>query len=269
MRNRARRKQGDFFAVKRRHAYRLWGLLLLLTYGAMVLTQYDVVQGLRSIPKAAEWGITQFYPNRESFSKLPDILRTLQETLLMSIAASSVAAVFALFFAIMGSQAVGINAGLKLVSRTIATIFRNIDITVWSMILLFSFGQNVMTGYFALFFGSFGFLTRAFLESIDESSGHSVEALRATGAGYATIICQSVIPSVLPQLISWILFMIETNIRNATLIGILTGTGVGFLFNLYYKNLNYSAASLIVLIIVASILIIEFASNYIRKVVIG
>lgn len=119
------------------------------------------------------------------------------------------------------------------------------------------------------FFGSFGFLTRAFLESIDESSGHSVEALRATGAGYATIICQSVIPSVLPQLISWILFMIETNIRNATLIGILTGTGVGFLFNLYYKNLNYSAASLIVLIIVASILIMEFASNYIRKVVIG
>ena len=50
------------------------------------------------------------------------------------------------------------------------------------MILLFSFGQSSLTGYFALFFGSFGFLTRAFIETIDEVSGSSVEALGATGA---------------------------------------------------------------------------------------
>lgn len=265
----ARRKQVDYFTAKRRHAYLFWGLLLLVTYAAAVLTQYDFVQGLSSIPGALVWGVTHFYPNAESLAKFPDVLRTLVETLLMSIAASTVASVFALVFALLGSQTIGVHAGIKLASRSIATVFRNIDVTAWSMILLFSFGQNVMTGYFALFFGSFGFLTRAFLESIDETGSHSAEALRATGAGYVSVICQSVIPAALPQLISWILFMIETNIRNATLIGILTGTGVGFLFNLYYKNLDYNAASLIVLVIVISILVIEFTSNYIRKVMIG
>lgn len=269
MRIKVRRKQVNYFAAKRRQAYLFWVLLLVVTYGAAVLTQYDVVQGLLSIPAALIWGASHFHPNAESLAKIPDVLRTLLETLLMSIAASTVASVFALVFAILGSQTIGVHAGIKLASRSIATTFRNIDITAWSMILLFSFGQNVMTGYFALFFGSFGFLTRAFLESIDETGSHSAEALRATGAGYLSVICQYVIPAALPQLISWVLFMIETNIRNATLIGILTGTGVGFLFNLYYKNLNYNAASLIVLVIVISIFIIEFTSNYIRKVMIG
>lgn len=263
-----RLKQGNYFAAKRKRSFLFWGLLLLLTFSAIVLTQYDVVRGFTSIPKAMNWAFSNFYPDRKSLTKLPDILSTLQETVLMSVAATTVASVLALFFAIMGSHTIGINSWIRFISRTIATIFRNIDITAWSMILLFSFGQNVMTGYFALFFGSFGFLTRAFLESIDEASNHSVEALKATGAGYLSIIFQSVLPSTLPQLLSWILFMIETNIRNATLIGILTGTGIGFLFNLYYKNLNYNAASLIVIVIVASIFIIEFSSNYVRKVMI-
>lgn len=135
------------------------------------------------------------------------------------------------------------------------------------MILLFSFGQSSLTGYFALFFGSFGFLTRAFVETIDEASGGSVEALRATGASYFSIIFQSVIPSSVPQMISWVLFMIETNIRSATLIGLLTGSGIGFTFNLYYKSLNYDIASLVVITIIVAILFIESISNYVRRVI--
>jgi phosphonate transport system permease protein len=123
------------------------------------------------------------------------------------------------------------------------------------------------SGYFALFFFSFGFLTRAFIETIDEVSGSSVEALRATGAGYVPIVVHSVMPSALPQMMSWLLFTIETNIRQATLVGLLTGTGIGFAFNLYYKSLNYHAASLVVLVIVAAILLIETISNHVRRVI--
>ena len=61
--------------------------------------------------------------------------------------------------------------------------------------------------------------------------------------------------------------MIETNIRSATLVGILTGTGIGFSFDLYYKSMNYSAASLVILVIVATVLVIEFFSNSVRRAV--
>lgn len=244
-----------------------YALLILITVVAITITEYNVVKGFTSIPKAAEWAFQNFYPNAKALNKLPAIAESLIETVLVSIAATTVASVFALLFAILGSNTTGVGGVASWISRSIATLFRNIDVAAWSMILLFSFGQNVMTGYFALFFGSFGFMTRAFIESIDEVSGSSVEALRATGAPYFSIIFQSVIPASMPQLLSWILFMVETNIRQATLIGILTGTGIGFLFSLYYKSLNYSSASLVVIVIVVAIMMIEVVSNYVRRVI--
>ncbi|GAA0370345.1 PhnE/PtxC family ABC transporter permease [Bacillus horti] len=257
----------DFFAKKRRNTLLVIAAIIGITYGSMILTEFDVIQGITSIPKAFEWGVSHFYPDAKSLERLPRIMEKLIETILLSIAATTVAAIFALLFAIFGSQTTRTNNFLAVISRGIATLFRNIDVAAWSLILLFSFGQSSLTGYFALFFVSFGFLTRAFMESIDEVSNSSVEALRATGASYFSIISNSVMPSSSPQLISWILFMVETNIRSATLVGILTGTGIGFSFDLYYKSLNYSAASLVVITIVLSIISIEIISNYVRRVI--
>ena len=68
-------------------------------------------------------------------------------------------------------------------------------------------------------------------------------------------------------MISWVLFMIDTNIRDATLVGLLTGTGIGFSFDLYYKSFNFHAASLVVILIVITVIIIEMISNNIRRVI--
>ena len=51
----------------------------------------------------------------------------------------------------------------------------------------------------------------------------------------------------------------------ATLVGILTGTGIGFIFNLYYRSFRYDAAGLVILIVALIVLIIELVSNKIRK----
>mgnify|MGYP000362540718 CR=1 FL=1 len=257
----------DFFVKKRRQTQVTFGIILLLTIGFIIITEYDVLKGFTSVPKAFIWAVTNFYPDVQSLEKLPKILGKLVETVLISIASTTIAALFAGFFAIMGANTTKVNRLFAIVCRGIATIFRNIDVAAWALILLFSFGQSALTGYFALYFVSFGFLTRVFMETIDDASTESVEALRAAGAGYFSIIFQSVIPSCIPQMISWILFVIETNIRSATLIEILTGTGIGFAFDLYYKSLNYHAASLVVITIIIAIFSIETISNYIRRVI--
>ncbi|MGG3571159.1 ABC transporter permease subunit [Bacillus gobiensis] len=259
--------QSDFFLKKRLRSIIVLAIIVMITYGAMIITQYNIVEGFTSIPEAIFWGFSNFYPDQDSLRNLPSILDKLFETIFMSIASSSIAAIFALFFAIFGSKTTSLNGVLSVISRGIATLFRNIDVAAWSMILLFSFGQSSLTGFFALFFVSFGFLTRAFTETIDEVGSGAVEALEATGAQYFPVIIHSVIPASIPQIISWILFMIETNIRSATLVGILTGTGIGFSFDLYYKSLNYNSASLVVITIILSILLIELVSNYVRRVI--
>ncbi|SHK45588.1 phosphonate transport system permease protein [Clostridium cavendishii DSM 21758] len=241
--------------------------LAFLTVLAMNLTDYDPAKAIVSVPKALIWMFTGFIPNKDSLAKLPDIISKMIETIFLSITATTTASIFSLIFSLFGSETTKINNILTVVVRFIASIFRNVPDVVWSMILLFSFGQNILTGYFALFFVTFGTLTRAFIEAIDESSYEVVEALQTTGASYFQVVAQGVIPSTFPQILSWILFMIETNIRSSALIGLLTGTGIGFLFNIYYKTMQYNIAGLVVIAMIISVLIIETLSNYIRRVI--
>ncbi|MGL4772269.1 MAG: PhnE/PtxC family ABC transporter permease [Clostridium sp.] len=238
-----------------------------LIWIAMTMTKFNFEKGIIAVPNAFVWMAERFIPNGEAFEKFPEILKKLIETILLSISATTVAGGVALFFGIMGSKVSKSNGILKGVARFIASVSRNIPDAVWAMIFLLSFGQNILTGYFALFFGSFGILTRAFIEAMDESSEEVVEALEATGASYFQIIFQGIIPSTISQIITWILYMIETNIRSATLIGILTGTGIGFVFDIYYKGMNYPVASLVILTIIITVFIIEFVSNKIRRVI--
>ncbi len=257
----------DIFVKRRNDRLLFIAVLGALTAGSIVITSYDPVAGFASIGKALVWGARNFYPDARSLTKLPDIARKLGDTILMSVAATTVAAIFALMLAMVGSRTTRINVVFSASARAIASVLRNIPLVAWAMILMLAFSQSQLTGFLALFFGSLGFLTRAFIETIDEASNHAVEALQATGASYPSIILQAVLPSSLPQMISWLLFMIDTNIRDATLVGLLTGTGVGFSFDVYYKSFHFHEASLVVLMIVITIISIEMISNYIRRII--
>lgn len=257
----------EIFNKRRNNLIVFLVILIVITIFSMIITQYDPILGLVSVPRAIIWACSNFYPNAKSLSKLPAIITKMKETILLSIASTTTAAVISLLFSLLGSKTTNNNFVVSSAARVVASVFRNVPDTVWAMVLLFSFGQNAMTGYLALLFTTFGILTRAFIETIDEASKDSVEALEATGASYFQIVSQAIIPSCIPGIISWILFMVETNIRSSTLIGLLTGTGIGYTFSMYYKGMNYNAASLVVIFIVLSVLILELLSNYVRKVI--
>lgn len=239
-------------------------LLIIVSMGAIKVTEFNLLNAAIAVPKALLWMAANFYPNLDSLGKLPQILAKLKETVLLAFVTTTTSAIFALLFALMSTKS---NAKLTVACRLIASFFRNVPDTVWAIVLLLSFGQNIVSGYFALFFATFGFLTRSFIETIEEVSTSSIEALQATGANYPQVVFQAIMPSSITQIISWVLFMVETNIRSSTLVGMLTGTGIGHLFNLYYKNFDYHSASLIVLSIIIVIICIEYISNYIRRLI--
>lgn len=232
-----------------------------------VITQYDPVAGILSVPKAFAWIFTKLVPNQKSLRRIPEILIQLNQTAFLSIAVTVVSGIFAFFFALLGSKTTSIRPAVGHLVRIVAAFFRNVPDVVWAMLLMFSFGQNILTGFLALSFYTFGLLTRAFIETIDEVSAACVEALTATGATFMQIVFQGIIPSSVAEIITWVLYMIETNIRSSTLIGILTATGIGYLFDLYYKRLDYASASLVVLAIILLVILIETISNKIRKVI--
>ncbi|KAB2329397.1 ABC transporter permease subunit [Cytobacillus depressus] len=255
------------FRKKKRYMTIFAVVLIGITILSAKMTNFDFLHGIQTMPKAFNWIGSNLIVTEQALEKLPSIMDKLIETIFLSITATTTASVLALLLALMGSRTTKINDFFGNLSRIIASVYRNIPIVAWALILLLSFGQNALTGYFALFLATFGFLTRAFIETIDETSSSSVEALRATGATYFQVVAKAVFPECSPQMISWILFMIETNIRSSTLVGILTGTGIGFAFDLYYKSMNYNVVSLITISIVIVVIGIELVSNYVRRVI--
>ena len=254
--------------IKKKRTFTLVFICIAALFAlSSAVTDYSVVDGLVSIPKAAKWIAANFVPNAKAYSRLPNILKKLAETALLSVAVTICAALCSFFFSLLGTRTTKINPWIGRCVRIVAAFFRNVPDVVWAMLLLFTFKQNILTGFFALFFYTFGTLTRAFIETIDEVSASCVEALHATGATFLQTVFQGIIPSSMPEIVSWILYMIETNIRNSTLIGILTATGIGALFDLYYKRLDYSSAGLVVISIVALVIVIELISNQLRKVI--
>lgn len=257
----------SFFRKRRMTITLIFLCVAALFIGSSLVTQYNTAEGLSSIPKAVAWIAAKLVPNAKSMRRIPDILSELYETAFLSIAVTVTSGIFAFFFSLLGSRTTGVSLIVGRVVRIVAAFFRNVPDVVWAMLLLFSFGQNVLTGFLALFFYTFGLLTRAFIETIDEVSESCVEALTASGASFMQIVFQGIIPSSITQIITWLLYMIETNIRSSTLIGILTATGIGYLFDLYFKRLDYASASLVILAVVILVIVIELISNKIRKVI--
>jgi len=257
----------DIFAKRSRSMLMILLLAIALYAVSSLIVNFKAGTALSSIPMACVWLVKNFLPSARAIKYLPYIFEKLVQTILMSVAATSTAAVFALLVAVLGSRATGINKPMKAFARIIASFFRNLPLVAWAMILLLSFKQNEFTGYLAIFFTSFGYLTRSFMETIDEAAGGTIEALTATGASYFQIIFQGVIPMVSSQLISWLLYMIENNVRDATLVGLLTGAGIGFLFDLFYKRFMYDVAGTVTLFIVAVVICLELLSNKIRRMI--
>ena len=232
---------------------------------AAVFVNFDVLQAIMDLPGGFVWFTVNFMPTPECLDSLEKILPALLSTVLDSVAASCTAAILAYIFAVIGSRTVGLGGPVPLIVRAIASVFRNIPIVAWAFLLLFSFKQGEFTGYLALFLQSFGFLTRCFLESIDELALGPVEALKSSGATYLQIIVRCVIPMSITQVISWVLYMVETNIRDATLVGMLTGTGIGFVFDLYYKGFRYDSSGLVLVCVIVVVIACEVTSNFIRR----
>ena len=242
----------------------LFSIIILYAVSSMI-SGFENGLAFLSVPKGVLWLFQKFIPNGNTLKYLPKIMKPAFETTLLALTSTLLSSIFALIMSVIGSETVGISRAAAFAVKLTASFFRNMPIVAWSLLLLFSFKQSQFTGLLSLTFITFGYLTRSFMETIDEVAGDVVEALKATGASWWQIIFQGVIPSVSSQLVSWVLYYTENNVREATLIGILTGTGIGFIFNLYYRSFRYDAAGLVILIVAVIVSTIELISNKIRK----
>lgn len=240
--------------------------LVVIFQVSSLVTDFSLGYAISSIPAAFVWMFQNFLPTAHALGELPVIVTQTVSTTLDSVAATVLSALLGIVLAVLGSSTVGVeNPLVRGAIRVVASVFRNVPMIAWAMLLLLSFKQNEFTGFLALFLTTFGELTRFFLDTFDEIPTGPVDALRSCGASYWQVVFQAGLPLAVADLMSWMLYMVETNIRSATLIGLLTGTGIGFVFQIYYNSFRYDCAGLVIVVTIAVVLLIEAVSNRARR----
>ncbi len=159
---------------------------------------------------------------------LPRIVSALAETFAMALAGTVIAALVALPLGILGAKTVVRQPVLHFAFRRSLDWFRGVPALVWALILVSAFGLGPFGGVIALALADIPSLAKLFSEAIENADEKPIDGVRAAGTPPLLALRYGLAPQVIPVMASQVLFFLESNFRNAAVLGIVGAGGIGF-----------------------------------------
>ncbi len=204
------------------------------------------------------WISTNF--NRSFPSKLayaPQVWEKLVETIQMAIIATTFAAIVSIPIFLLSAANLFPSAWIHQPVRFIMNVLRTIPDILLAIIFVGIFGVGVFPGIMALFIFSLGLLAKLMYETVESIDMNPLEAIRASGGNTLQVIWYAVIPQVLPQFVSFSLYVFEVNVRASTVLGFVGAGGIGLLLQQQINFFNFPRVMTIIIIIFVAVVIID------------
>lgn len=195
----------------------------------------------------------------------PEVWDKLIETIQMAIIATTFAAIVSVPIFLLSAANLFPQAWIHQPVRFIMNVLRTIPDILLAIIFVGIFGVGVFPGIMALFIFSLGILAKLMYETIESIDMNPLEAIRASGGNTLQVIWYAVLPQVLPQFVSFGLYVFEVNVRASTVLGFVGAGGIGLLLQQQISFFNYPRVMTIIIIIFIAVVIIDYTSNKIRE----
>jgi len=144
---------------------------------------------------------------------------------------------------------------------------RAINEMVFAMLFVVAVGLGPFAGVLALWIHTTGILAKLFSEAVEAIDPRPVEGIRATGATALQEVIYGVIPQVLPLWISFSLYRFESNVRSATVLGIVGAGGIGMVLWENIRGFYYPETAAVMILIIISVSLLDLLSQRLRKMV--
>ncbi|WP_010651762.1 phosphonate ABC transporter, permease protein PhnE [Oceanobacillus massiliensis] len=230
---------------------------------SMIWTQQQMAGGFGGAIGNMFTVIEKFFPPNTAV--ISAIWGPMVETIQMAIIATTVAAILTVPLALLAAENVTTFKPLYLITRTFLNILRTIPDLVLAVIFVGLFGIGLFPGILALIIFSLGILAKLISETIESVDMDPMEAMRASGGNVLQVIWYALIPQVLPQFTSLVLYVFEINIRASVVLGLVGAGGIGLILNQQLGFYNYPNAMMIIIMIFVVVIIIEYISTKIRE----
>ncbi|AJE45519.1 phosphonate transport system permease protein [Celeribacter indicus] len=195
-----------------------------------------------------------------------DTAWALFETVLMAFLGTFGAAVVALPLAFLAARNFAPLIAIRLAARRLFDFLRGVDGLIWTILLSRAFGPGPMTGALAILFTDTGSFGKLFSEALENVDGRQIEGLASTGARPVQRYRFGVIPQLVPVLLSQVLYFLESNTRSATIIGAITGGGIGLLLTqAMITQKDWEEVSYYIILIVLLVMAMDSLSGWLRR----
>ena len=187
------------------------------------------------------------------------------ETILMAFLGTMGAALVALPVSFAAARGFGPQP-LRLLVRRAFDFLRGVDGLIWTVVLSRAYGPGPLTGTLAILLTDAGTFGKLFSEALENLDGRQIEGVRSTGAGALLRARFGVIPQLVPVLLSQILYMLESNTRSATVIGAITGGGIGLLLTqAIITQKDWEEVTWYILLVVLMVFAMDALSGWLRR----
>ena len=199
------------------------------------------------------------------FSNLNQLIYAMFETIEIAFLGTFIAIVLSIPFGLFSARNLAPNYFVYIVCKTVVIFFRAIPEFIIAMILVIAIGFGAMPGVLALGLHTMGFLAKFYAEDIEHINKGPIDALKSSGATKSQIISFGIIPQILPAFVANNLYILDRNVRMATMLGIVGAGGIGYELQSSFRMFEYEKVSAIIILIFFTIFLIDNFSSYIRS----
>lgn len=204
----------------------------------------------------------RFFP--PDFSVLPQVLSALVET-----AQIAVMATFAALFLSLGLGALGARTiaprWVVVATRLVLNGVRTVPSLLWALVAVAVVGANPLAGVIGLTFYSLGYLGKFFADAFESVDVEVARALRALGAHPVQAFQHGIWPHARPLVWSYVLWMLEYNLRSAAIIGYVGAGGLGVLLHSYQEYYAWDKFATVLLCILVLVTALDLLGEWVRS----
>lgn len=196
---------------------------------------------------------------------LPRMLDAMLLTFQMALIGTVAGIALSLPAAILAARTTSPHPLVAYAAQTVITTLRAIPELVWALLFIVMVGLGPMAGILAITVDVIGFAGRFFAERIEELEAGPIEALRATGAAKTAVIACAIVPGAFASFTGTSLYCLEKSVRSAVILGLVGAGGIGVELSTSMTLRRFDEAATIILVILATLLIVERLSVAVRR----
>lgn len=193
------------------------------------------------------------------------VVMLMLQTIEMAIWGTILAILLAIPLGFFGARNYAPFAYLYHASRTISSFLRAMPELIIALFLVLAYGFGPIAGVLALGLHTAGFLGKFFAEDIENADKGPQEALQSTGANRIKVLAYTVLPQVLPSYMAYVQYILERNIRTATILGIVGAGGIGQELKGRFEMFNFGHVATILMVILVTVIFLEYLTGRLRK----